>query len=285
MADNTETTLTTLIGNEAAFPNATSVQPGEAIPTALVMDCTTVMAEIEGDEPTARIAYAGDAAANIVKEGEAISRDTPTISELVVSTQKVAVLTVVSRESYSHSGVPEMLGNGIGRGIVKKADALFFTGNPTGGKGIKGLAKQTGLADGGTLSSDLTPIIDAIATVSGNGADPTHIVMNMGAWAHLLKLKATDGRPLINPDVANSTQPQLFGLPVRINTQCPANEIYVLDRAEILSAVGTVDTDVSRERYFDSDSIGIRATFRYGFGLLHPNRLAKVTISTTTNEG
>ena len=283
MAENTETTLTTLIGNEAAFPNLTAVQPGEAIPTALVMDCTTVMAEIEGDEPTARIAYAGDAAANIVKEGEAISRDTPTISELVVSTQKVAVLTVVSRESYSHAGVAEMLGNGIGRGIIKKADALFFTGNPTtGGKGIKGLSKMTGLADGGTLSSDLTPIIDAIATVSGNGGNPTHIIMNMASWAHLLKLKAADGRPLINPDVANSTQPQLFGLPVRINAQCPANEIYIIDRDEIISAVGDVLTDVSRERYFDSDSVGIRATFRYGFGLLHANRIAKTTISTGT---
>lgn len=273
-------TLTTLVSNEAAFPNKTEVLAGEAIPEALIISQTTVMGEIEGDEPTVRVAYAGDTEADITAEGAKITQTNATVSELVFSTQKVASLNVVSREAYSHQGVPEMLGNSIGRGIIRKADSLFFNGNAT--KGVKGLDKRTDIIDGGKIETDLTPLIDTLATLGANGATPTAIVSSPTAWAHLLKLTAADGRPLINPDVANATTPQLFGLPLAVNPQCPASTLFVIDRAEIISAVGTVDTGVSTERYFDDDNVGIRTTFRFGFGVLHPNRIAKLTTGTAT---
>jgi hypothetical protein len=38
----------------------------------------------------------------------------------------------------------------------------------------------------------------------------------------------------------------------------------VIDRNSILSVYGTVQLATSQEFYFDSDSVGVRATFRFG---------------------
>ncbi|PNP88585.1 phage major capsid protein [Gardnerella sp. KA00735] len=274
-------TTTTLINNEAAFPNATTCLATEAIPTALVLTQTNIMAQIEGDQPTARIAYVSvDPSADIAEEGAEINAKDPTISELVVGTQKVAVLSILSNEAYNNMNMPNMIGNSLARAIVAKADKLFLSApaveQGTNNKVI-GLANYKGIIDGGKLDGTLDAIIDAMATISANEGTPTTIIAGYDAWAAMLKFKGGDKRALISPDVANSTTPQLFGLPVILSPHMPANTVLIVDNNELVSSVSQVKTATTSDRYFEKDSIGVRGTFRFGFGILHPNRVAKVT--------
>lgn len=274
--------ISTLINNDAAFPNTTSTSASESIPDALILTQTNVMDELQGDQPTARIAYVSvDPEAEITAEGSEITAKDPTISELVVGTQKVANLTVLSNEAYRHMNMPDMIGDSLARAVIAKADRLFL-GAPTPETGqnannkVVGLANYKGIVDGGKLDGTLDAIIDAISSISANGGTPTTIIAGYDAWAYMLKLKGGDKRALISPDVANSTKPQLFGLPVILTACMPEKTILILDKNEVISSVSRVETATTSDRYFEHDSVGIRTTFRFGFGILHPGRVAKV---------
>ena len=56
--------------------------------------------------------------------------------------------------------------------------------------------------------------------------------------------------------------------------------MLVLDRSTILSVYGSVMLATSQEFYFDSDSIGVRATFRFGARITNSERLVKLTVAT-----
>ena len=65
----TETTVTSA---KAWSPDITAYAASDVIPDALVLQCSTVLGHIEGDEPLLRVAYVDDAAADFVAEGNAI---------------------------------------------------------------------------------------------------------------------------------------------------------------------------------------------------------------------
>lgn len=273
--------ITTLLNNEAAWPNSTTIEAPQAIPEALIFRLATRGGTVGGDSQTARIAYVDDDAdAAFIKEGEAITADAPTISELVVPTKKIAVLTVASRESYAAEGVPNMLGGSLARSVTAKADAALLADPAPAGSaiGMTGLANYEGITDGGGIADSLDPIIDAIAAISGNGANPSAIVMGYDSWAYMLKLKDGSKHAYIGADVANSATPQLYGLPVILSPHAAKKTVLIIDGTQVVSAVGQVTTATSTERYFESDSIGIRVTFRFGYGVLRPDRLAKLTV-------
>ena len=46
----------------------------------------------------------------------------------------------------------------------------------------------------------------------------------------------------------------------------------------IISAVGAVNIATSSDVYFDSDSVGLRATWRVGHAVVRPNRIGKFTV-------
>lgn len=274
------TLTTTNAQNQGAFPNTSVIAAEDAIPNALIFSLSTISATAKGDAQTARIAYVDtDPEADYVAEGEELSRKNPTISELVVPTKKVGLITVASNESYANDGVPNMLGNSLARALAAKADAAFLAEpkSDIGALGMTGLANIDGITTG-KIDGSLDALIDAIGTVGTNGGTPNAIVMGYDAWAYLLKLKDANKTPVITPDVANSPTPQLFGIPVVLNTHAAKNTILLLDSSQIVSAIGDVSLATTDQRYFESDSIGLRATFRFGFGVLRPNRLAKLTI-------
>lgn len=272
---------TTSAQNQGAFPNASVIAAEDAIPTALVFTLTTPSAQAKGDAQTARIAYvADDPEAEYAAEGAELDRKDPQLSELVVPTKKVGLISIASNEAYNNDGVPNMLGNSLARALAAKADAAFLADpKPEQGQlGMTGLANLDGI-NTGTIDGNLDAIIDAMGTIGTNGGTPDAIVMGFDAWAYLLKLKDANKHSVIAPDVANSPNPQLFGIPVIVNTHAAKNTVLVLDTTQIVSAIGDVTLATTDQRYFENDSIGLRATFRFGFGVLRPDRLAKLTIS------
>lgn len=271
--------------NKGLFPDVTSIEPMQAIPNALIFSLAQNAGVISGDSQTARIAYVSDDAdADYYKEGDKIEAKAPEVSELVVPTKKIAIVTVASNESYSNEGVPNLLSKSLQNSIVKKADKAFLSeaAPASGTVGTTGLANLTGLADGGTVSDSLDPFIDAIATCSKNGGTPSTIVMGFDSWAYLLKLKDKNGRAFIGADVANSATPVLFGLPVVLSGQAATGTALVLDTTQILCSHGNIELAVSEDAFFSNDATGVRVTFRFGFGVTRPNRIVKLKIGTAT---
>ncbi len=268
--------------NKAAYPDSI-ITLAETAPDALVLNnlIATKGPVISGDAPSARLAFVSeDVAANIVKEGAQIAEGDPALSELIVQTSKIAVLSNMSNESYESAVASSLVTESARRAVTKKADAVLLAnavteGQPTGLANIEGIVTIAG-----GKYADLNPILEAVGTVAANGATPTAIVMNYATWVQLLKLTAKDGRSLISPDVANAAQPVLFGVPVILNAAAPADSVLILDAAEIVASFSDVSTAVSADALFAYDSIQIRLTMRLGFGVIRPNRIAKVTFTT-----
>lgn len=268
--------------NKAAYPDSI-ITLAETAPDALVLNSlvATKGPVISGDAPSARLAFVSeDVAANIVKEGQQIAEGDPALSELIVRTSKIAVLSNMSNESYESAVASSLVTESARRAVTKKADAVLLANAVTEGQPT-GLANLEGIVTiAGGKYADLNPILEAIGSVAANGATPTALVMNYATWTQLLKLTAKDGRSLISPDVANAAQPVLFGVPVVLNAAAPADSVLVLDAAEIVASYSDVTTAVSTDALFTYDSVQIRLTMRLGFGVIRPNRIAKVTFTT-----
>ena len=279
--------VSTLLNNKAAFPDSTLVDPGNSIPNALILTQSLPSGTIGGDEQTTRIAYVNDdPEAEYVAEGNEIPSKDPRITELLVYTRNVGLITVASNESYKNNGVPEMLGTSLARAITDKADKAFLSdpAPASGQHGFTGLINTPGIIDAGNITDSLDPIIDAIATIGTNRGTPSTIIAGYDSWAYMLKLKDKNGKSLIAPDVANSPTPSLYGIPVVLTSALTANSVLIIDRTQIVSALGSVSTAVSSERYFEKNSVGIRVMFRFGFGVVRPNRIAKLTVGATATK-
>ncbi|KAB7790556.1 phage major capsid protein [Bifidobacterium leontopitheci] len=280
--------------NKGLYSDSSMFPVEDVLSDALVLTQSTKGPTIEGDEPVMHIPFVADnPEAKVYAEGDTIDDTPPTVSELTVYTKKLALLTVLSNESTNYSGVETLMSDSLKRGIVKKADQMFLTNTAKEAAGSiegglyspphgepAGLVNTPGIVDGGAITSSINPLLETLGTLGDNGATPTAIIMGYGAWAKLLRLADANGRPLIAQDIANSPTPALYGIPVVLNAQAPKDTLLIIDKTEVLSSCGTVKLATSQDVFFDRDSLAVRVTFRFGFGVLHPNRLAKLTIGT-----
>lgn len=274
--------MTITSANKGAFPDVQRFEPDTVIPEALVLSTSTVGAVIEGDAPSVRVPFVvEDPEAGFVPEGEDINEVEPKLSELVVNTDKIAVIHAVSREAYTYNGIGAMLTDSLKRAVVNKADAAYLT-NPSA---PTGLVNIPGVIAGDNITDNLDPLIDAIAAIENNNGMPTHILASPAAWAYIQKIKMGAGfnTPIVG-NVTDATEPRLAGLPVVVNSHVPANQLLVIDRTQIISAVGPVDAAVSDQAAFIRDGVVIRVTMRFGFGVLHPNRLAMLAVGKAQNK-
>ena len=76
----------------------------------------------------------------------------------------------------------------------------------------------------------------------------------------------------------NEVEKRLLGIPVLTTNAVPRGELLVVDKNAIVSAVGDVKVATSADYYFNSDSIALRVTWRFGANLIHPDRVARLTV-------
>lgn len=272
-------TITTS-GIESAY-GATAFPSTDAIPDALVHSQSRVSAVIEGDSPALHVPYiATQSTAQIVKEGDAIPEGGAAASEMIVYTRKVASIETITNEAKSSEQMTQMLTASLNTAIMDKANAVFLQNPKPGGSETS----PTGLfnlddVNAGTLTGSLDAIVEGIAAISSKGGTPTSIIMNHGTWAKLLLLKYTDGRPMIAPSVADSPTPMLYGLPVVLTKAAPDSKLLINDANEVISAVGSVNLNGSEDAEFSKDKYMLRGTFRLGWGVIHHDRLAVITVT------
>jgi hypothetical protein len=72
----------------------------------------------------------------------------------------------------------------------------------------------------------------------------------------------------------------MLSLPVIVCKAITDHSGLVVDQRAVVSAFGAVSVSTSTDRYFDSDSVALRAIWRTGHTVPRPNRLGRFTITT-----
>lgn len=276
-------THTTATSAAAWRPDLFEFAPADVIPEAAVLNHSTVVGTVEGDQPVVRCAYVDDDEATITAEGAELDEAEPALSEALVRTSKITQLVRLSREQYAQDGTASTLAASVSRAIIKRADELFFNEavpTPPALAPAPGLVNIAGVVEGGEISDNLDVLTDLIATLQANKATPSAVILDPLGWGELRKLKiGTDYHSTLLGAGTNDAEPRLMGLPVTVNHGMPAYSGVVVDRFAIVSAVGPVVIATSTDQYFSSDSVAVRATFRVGSTAVRPDRIGTFTVA------
>ncbi|MCV7221607.1 phage major capsid protein [Mycolicibacterium elephantis] len=269
------TLITTTTADKAWAPDVHTFAAEDVTPDALILRTATVSGEIDGDEPSLRVAYVSDAdTADYVDEGAEITEDDPALDEVTIQTKKISRLVQVSSEQHRKPRTAEQLAHSVARDLVAKADRSYL-----GDADPVGLLNAAGVVDGGAIGTSLDALIDLVAQLEANGATPGAIVLDPLGWAEFRKLKVeTDSNASLLGAGTTDAQALVLSLPVLRSRFIPAHSGLVVDPAAIAAAVGPVRIATSEHALFASDSVQIRATWRIGWKPVRADRLGKFTI-------
>ena len=275
-------TITTTTASYPWRPDETFFSAADVVPTALILQTSTVAGSVDGDQPAVRVAFVDDAeSATYVAEGSEITEDDPTLSEIVVRTKKISRLVNLSSEQFRATETATQLSLSVARDLVRRADSDYI-GSTT--SPLVGLANVAGTVEAGSVgTSDLDVIVNLIAQLEVNGATPSHIVVDPLGWAALrtLKTESASNESLLGAGTTDAPL-LLLGLPVLKSRFIPAYTGVVLDRTAIVSAVGPVSIATSEHALFAKDSVQLRATWRIGWGVVRPDRIGSFDLEPGT---
>lgn len=283
------TTGTTTTSAKAWAPDVKAFAPQDVIPEALILQTSTRLGNVEGDAQAVRVAWVDDADADHATEGESIDDSDPGLDEVLIYTTKVAQIVTLSREQYGQPGTAGNLARSVARAVTRKANLAYVAEaapTPPAVNPPAGLLNIGGvLSSFDTITTDLDPLADAVAEIEGADGIPSHILASPSAWGALRKIKlgTAYAATLLGAGTAD-TEKRLLGIPVLTSPAVPAGKLLVLDRTAIVSAVGALVIATSEHAAFRSDSVLIRATWRFGANVVHPERLAIVTVDDGSDE-
>ena len=275
--------ITTLTSDKAWSPDQTAFAPADAVPDALILQCSTVSGDVDGDEPLLWCAFVKDDEATVTEEGLPIDEAVPELAEVLVATCKITQLVKLSNEQYAQTNTASQLSQSVSRAVTRKANLLFVSQvspTPPALAPCAGLINVTDVVEGGEVSESLDALVDLIAVLRDNLSTPSHILVDPLGWGEISKLKTAQNfnSALLGAGTADTAQ-RLLGLPVIIDPSVPDYSGVVLDRNAVVSAVGAVKVSTSGHQYFSSDSVLLRATWRTGHNVVRPERLGTFTIA------
>ena len=278
-------TFTAMTTNSAKAwaPDVYVFSAADVLPDALINLCSTVAGVIEGDEPVMRVAYVDDDLATYVAEGEEIPESEPVLAEQLVHTAKVTQLVRLSNEQFGQTNTASQLAQSVSRAITRRSNLAFVAESaPTGGDvaPVAGLVNTADVVEGDDVSQSLDALVDLIARLQDALAIPSHILLDPLGWAELRKLKTGTAfnSSLLGAGTTDAT-PMLLSLPVIVDPAVPDYSGVVVDQRAVVSAVGQVKVATSEHQYFSSDSVLLRATWRFGHVVVRPDRIGKFTIT------
>lgn len=223
----------------------------------------------------------GDAGAAWVPEGGEIAASDAAFDEIVVRPQKVAGLSIISRELAEDSApsAQELVGQGLAQSIATKVDAAFF-GNTVdnGPSGLLSVAGVQTVDTGGTIANT-DPFAEALSLAETVGAAVTSFVAHPTTVLQLSKVKKQTGsnEPLLGYDASQPTQRQVLGVPLIPSPAVAPGDVWAIPQAKVVVVLrDDVRLEVDRSRYFESDRIGIKATMRVGVAFPHAAAIVRL---------
>lgn len=280
-------TVTTTTTSAGWSPDLQYFPAADVIPEALIVAATTHGGVIQGDAPVLRVPYVDDDEATVVAEAEIIPTADPVLSEISISTTKVATVVYLSNEQVSQANTPEQIAASVKRSIIKKSDELFLAApvpTPPAVAPAPGLLNVVGAeAPTDPVDGDLDVLTDLVATLEANGATPNLIVVDPTGWAALRKFKTADAAntTLLGAGTTDA-QKLILGIPVVVNRNLTENTGLVIDTTSVIAAYSDIAVAMSTDAAFTSDSTVYRATFRFGAGVPRPDRLGVFSIGAAT---
>jgi len=240
-----------------------SLDLDKALPDSFVNLMTTLAGDVEGDARKVRVPFVGaDPDAAVVAEGAAIDETNGTLSEVEITTRKVAVLSTISNEQWTAPGVSARIPASLQRAVTAKANAEFVAA-------INALT----FTAGGTVAgaTDLDVFSDALADIEGAGGDASHILMPSSAWKALAALKTGTGSnlPILGTGdlSAEKVRRSIMGVPVYLHNA--ATSVYVVSKSDLVSASSPLRVDRSSDYAFNRDAQALRAVLRFGIAPAH----------------
>lgn len=212
-------------------------------------------------------------AATAIAEATAITALDPTFSNITLKSQKVAVLTKVSRELLTDSGIDivSYLAGSLGKSVGIKANALLTLGTGTtesrgivtaAGSGVVGGTAVSGAFTADNLI-DLAHSVDSDYVRQGAG-----FMMKRSSLGALRKLKDTAGQYLYVPAAAVGTPDSFAGFPIYENPDMAAiatgakSVLFGNFSSYHVRQVGGIEVARSDDAYFADDEVGFRVTLR-----------------------
>ena len=89
---------------------------------------------------------------------------------------------------------------------------------------------------------------------------------------------STYDQSLLGAGTTDAT-PMLLSLPVIVDPAVPDYSGVVVDQRAIVSAVGGIKVATSEHQLFSSDSVLLRATWRFGHVVVRPDRISTFSIT------
>ena len=175
------------------------------------------------------------------------------------------------------------LSQSVSRAVTRRANLAFVAEPaPTGPAvaPVAGLVNVANVVEGDDVSGSLDALVDLIAALQDQPRRRRrHILLDPLGWAELRKMKAGSelNSSLLGAGTTDAT-PMLLSLPVIVDPAVPDYSGVVVDQRAIVSAVGQVKVATSEHQYFSSDSVLLRATWRFGHAVVRPNRIGTFTI-------
>ena len=168
------------------------------------------------------------AAPDWIGEGEQITEKDLTFDELTLLPDTLKSVKVISRYTnelarQSVVGIDAVIRTRLVRDVADKIDDAFLLGDGTGNT-VTGLVNQTGIQTGTLDTADVDSLHDAVALFFAAEVDPTsgRWFMAPDDFVAFRKLKATDGRYIVEPDVTQQGAYRLLSMPVTVTNKLTA---------------------------------------------------------------
>ncbi len=211
--------------------------------------------------------------ATAIAEATAITALDPTFSTITLKSQKVAVLTKVSREILTDSGIDLVayLARTLGTSVGIKANNLLTLGTGTtqangivtaAGSGVTGSTAVSGVFTADNLI-DLAHSVDGAYVRLG-----ARYMMRRTSMGTLRKLKDTAGNYLYMPAASVGSPDTFAGFPITENPDVAAtgtsakSVLFGWTGSYHVRQVGGIQVARSDDAYFAEDEVGFRVTLR-----------------------
>lgn len=224
-----------------------------------------------------------------VGENEQIPEVNPEFDELALlpSTMKsIKTLTRYSNELSRQTfiSLDAAIKERVVKDVADTMDAQLFSASGDGITKPKGLFAHAGVqtvAVGGALSLDALLDAQAKALAANVNLERTKWVMTSREFIGLRKVKDTQGRYLIEPDVHLAGQYRLFGVPVLITNRVPdttggtsTGRAALVDFSQIVVARDVAPTvKVLDQTFGDYDQAAIRVVYRLDAAPVNPEAI------------
>jgi len=212
-------------------------------------------------------------AASAIAEATAITPLDPVFSNITLKSQKVQVLTKVSRELLTDSGIDivSYLAASLGKSVGIRANALLTVGAGTTQANGVVTASSLGVTSAASVVGVFTAdnLIDLAHSVDSDYVrEGANFMMRRSSLGALRKLKDTAGQYLYVPTTSAGNPDTFAGYGVLENPDVVATALSA--KSVLFGAfssyhvrqVGGIEIARSDDAYFNTDEVGFRVTLR-----------------------